>query len=153
MPPGHPPVPSDLIEVLHRRQQRQGYLPPAVLHQVACELALPLSQVVGVASFYHLFRLRPPAAVRWTLCCGTACYVLGAPQLAAALEARRAGLPPDWELVRSGCLGACGRQPLLRRNQDNPQAVPVAPPAALAQRLAELGWPSMPGRPPVALQP
>lgn len=148
--------PATLIEVLHQRQRQVGHLSPATLHQVACQLALPLSRVVGVASFYHLFRRRPPAPHRTTLCFGTACFVLGAPQLAAALEARLAA-PPNgwelegsgwevegsgwelerrgWELERSGCMGACGRYPLLRHNDDAPLPIPIQPAEVLAARL------------------
>lgn len=129
--------PSSLIEVLHQRQRQAGHLAPATLHQVACELALPLSKVVGVASFYHLFRRRPPAPHRWTLCWGTACFVLGAPQLAAALEAQLAAAPAGWAIERSGCFGACGRQPLLRHNDDPPLAVAVQPGEGLAERLGK----------------
>jgi bidirectional [NiFe] hydrogenase diaphorase subunit len=134
--------PTTLIEVLHQRQRQEGHLSPATLHQVASQLALPLSKVVGVASFYHLFRRRPPAAHRWTLCFGTACFVLGAPQLATALETCLAEGPSGWELERrsweverSGCMGACGRHPLLRHNDDAPLPIPLHPADGLAARL------------------
>jgi bidirectional [NiFe] hydrogenase diaphorase subunit len=138
---GSPADPTDLIEVLHQVQLREGHLSPAALHRVACDLALPLSRVVGVASFYHLFRRQPLAPQRWTLCFGTACFVLGAPALAAALQTRLTASPAGWRLQRSDCLGACGRWPVLRHNDDLPQAVPLAPASALAAGLRSLGWP------------
>ena len=77
-----------LIEVLHRLQALDGYLAKASLRQVAEELGLPLGQVYGVASFYHLFRLEPPQGHRCAVCLGSACFVLGAAHLAARLEQR-----------------------------------------------------------------
>ena len=80
--------PEGLIEVLHRLQALDGYLALASLRQVAAELGLPLSQVFGVASFYHLFRLEQPQSHRCAVCLGSACFVLGAARLAARLEQR-----------------------------------------------------------------
>ena len=107
--------------MLHRRQRRHGHLSPAVLGEVAQSLALPASQVQAVASFYHLFRLLPPAPHRLGVCRGTACWLAGADALAAALEVRL-GLQLDgaerggWELVSLGCQGACAQAPLLLRD-------------------------------------
>ena len=74
-----------LIELLHRVQLLYGYLPASSLHRVAQGLALPLSLVYGVASFYHLFHLSPPSAQRCGVCLGTACYVRGAAALVERL--------------------------------------------------------------------
>ena len=49
-----------LIEILHAAQQLYGYLSPALLHTIAHKLRLPPSRVLGVATFYHLFRFLPP---------------------------------------------------------------------------------------------
>ena len=57
--PSHDPGDS-LIERLHSVQLLHGYLPRQELQQLAISMARPLSQVMGVASFYHLFRLDPP---------------------------------------------------------------------------------------------
>lgn len=48
-----------LIEVLHKAQEAFGYLEPEILEYVARHLKLPLSRVYGVATFYHLFSLKP----------------------------------------------------------------------------------------------
>lgn len=44
-----------LIQVLHKAQSTFGYLEDDVLIYVARQLKLPLSEVFGVATFYHLF--------------------------------------------------------------------------------------------------
>ncbi|MFZ0407888.1 MAG: NAD(P)H-dependent oxidoreductase subunit E [Cyanobium sp.] len=108
-----------LIEVLHQVQEIHGYLPRSALLQVAWGLRLPLSRVYGVASFYHLFRLQPPADHRCAVCLGTACFVRGGGRLAAGLQ-RRLGLALDqtsgdgqWALEQVSCLGACGQAPVM----------------------------------------
>jgi len=54
-----------LIETLHMVQSAFGYLDPEALRFVAVNLRVPLSRVYGVATFYHLFTLTPPARHTW----------------------------------------------------------------------------------------
>src|SRR5262245_45918628 len=51
--------PDALIEVLHKAQDLFGYLELDVLLYIARGLRLPPSRVYGVATFYHLFTLKP----------------------------------------------------------------------------------------------
>ena len=106
----HGGSPEALIEILHALQQQQGWLSPLSLACVARGLALPLSRVQGVASFYHLFALQPPPHHRVGVCLGTACFVRGG----TALQQRLAqGLAPGWALEQLSCIGACAQGPVL----------------------------------------
>ncbi|MEY4297874.1 MAG: hypothetical protein RLZZ423_1053 [Cyanobacteriota bacterium] len=136
-----------LIEVLHQVQELEGYLSPAALRQVASGLSLPLSRVQGVASFYHLFRLKAPTPHRCAVCLGTACFVNGGADLAKALERRLAVRLDDaagdgtWALQHVSCLGACGQAPVLVVDGVMQTRLPVDAPDALQQRLTEAGLP------------
>ena len=108
-----------LIEVLHKAQESFGYLEPEILEFVAKGLKLPLSRVYGVATFYHLFSLKPSGAHTCVVCMGTACYVKGANKVMEALE-ENLGIQvgettPDGEisLMAARCLGACGIAPSI----------------------------------------
>lgn len=104
--------PDGLIEVLSAAQERYGHLSPALLRHVAQQLRLPLSRVLGTASFYHLFRFAPAAAHSCLVCTGTACHVLGAEALLASLQAEPlAGCGIELGVVR--CIGTCSGAPLL----------------------------------------
>lgn len=96
-----------LIEILHAAQQLYGYLSPPLLHEIARKLRLPPSRVLGVATFYHLFRFAPPEKHTASVCLGTACYVEGAAALADCV--RKCG----WTLEIDRCAGACGLAPLV----------------------------------------
>lgn len=99
-----------LIEILHALQQQQGWLSASMLAAVARGLALPLSRVQGVASFYHLFALNPPPRHCIGVCLGTACFVRGA----GALQQRLAQeLAPGVALESLSCVGACALAPVL----------------------------------------
>jgi bidirectional [NiFe] hydrogenase diaphorase subunit len=108
-----------LIEVLHKAQEAFGYLEEDVLVYIARQLKLPLSRVYGVATFYHLFSLKPSGAHTCVVCLGTACYVKGAGEIMTALEAKTGitsgETTPDGQIsiVTARCIGACGIAPAV----------------------------------------
>ena len=108
-----------LIEILHKAQSSFGYLEEDVLTYIAHQLKLPLSQVFGVATFYHLFSLKPPGAHSCVVCLGTACYVKGSSDLLDKL-AQETNLHPGEtstdgrvSLMTARCIGACGLAPAV----------------------------------------
>lgn len=108
-----------LIEILHKAQSSFGYLEEDVLKYIAQELKLPLSQVYGVATFYHLFSLKPSGDHNCVVCLGTACYVKGSSALLDKL-AEESNLHPGEtstdgkiSLMTARCIGACGLAPAV----------------------------------------
>lgn len=126
-----------LIEVLHKAQEAFGYLESDVLEYIARNLKLPLSRVYGVATFYHLFSLKPSGAHTCVVCMGTACYVKGSGKvldwLQAELGVEVGETTEDGQvsLVAARCLGACGIAPAVVF--DGAVAGKVDPDAALAR--------------------
>jgi bidirectional [NiFe] hydrogenase diaphorase subunit len=110
---------DSLIEILHKAQEAFGYLEPEVLEYIARGLKLPLSRVYGVATFYHLFSLKPSGAHSCVVCMGTACYVKGSDRILTALEKELnihvGETTPDNQisLMSARCLGACGIAPAV----------------------------------------
>lgn len=111
--------PDALIEVLHKAQESFGFLEEDVLIYIARGLKLPLSRVYGVATFYHLFTLKPSGAHTCVVCLGTACYVKGSNKLVEALESelgiQMGETTEDGKvsLMAARCLGACGIAPAM----------------------------------------
>ncbi len=111
--------PDALIEVLHKAQEAFGFLEDGVLLYIAHSLKLPPSKVYGVATFYHLFSLKPQGVHTCVVCIGTACYVKGGGDVLATLE-KRSGIrvgetTPDGQLslMAARCIGACGIAPAV----------------------------------------
>ncbi len=106
-----------LIEVLHKAQSTFGYLEDDVLLYIARQLKLPPSEVFGVATFYHLFSLKPAGAHSCVICLGTACYVKDSPrlleELAVSFNLHPGETTPDGKvsLMTARCIGACGLAP------------------------------------------
>lgn len=113
-----------VIDVLQDIQAEFGYLPQDELRFVADELAIPLSRVYGIATFYKTFSLTPRGRHEIRLCMGTACHVRGAVHVKDAIE-RELGIEEggttddfafSFETVR--CLGCCGQAPVMMLDED-----------------------------------
>lgn len=108
---------SALIESLHKVQECFGFLDDQSMTYVARCLGLPLSKVYGVATFYHLFSLKPTGQHTCVICTGTACYIKGADRLIHAVADRYRVKPGETSadkrlsVMQARCLGACGLAP------------------------------------------
>lgn len=110
---------SELINVLHKVQSINGWLSSDQLDAVALLLGVPASQVSGVASFYHFFRLKARGKNVINVCLGTACYVKGAQQIIDKVTELKGIVPGEtsedmmFTLDASRCLGTCGLAPVV----------------------------------------
>jgi NADH:ubiquinone oxidoreductase subunit F (NADH-binding)/NADH:ubiquinone oxidoreductase subunit E len=113
--------PEALIPILQALQERYGYLPEEALRRV-CEISeIKPSAIMGVASFYDMFRLQPAGKHLVRVCRGTACHVAGAERVEDALR-RHLRIPDGADTDREGqftieqvaCLGTCTLAPVLR---------------------------------------
>lgn len=108
-----------LIETLHSVQDAFGFLDEGSLRFVAASLDLPLSKVYGVATFYHLFALKPKGRHACVVCTGTACYIKGAGGIVERLQERYDINPGETteddrlSLLTARCVGACGLAPAI----------------------------------------
>ena len=115
----HHGLKKNLIAILLDVQEAFNYLPPDALRLVAKSLNLPLIDVVGVATFYRAFSLKPRGKHTCLVCLGTACHVRGGPKILEELE-RRLEVPAG-ETTKDGlftletvaCLGCCAIGPVI----------------------------------------
>ncbi|MHB0976526.1 MAG: bidirectional hydrogenase complex protein HoxE [Candidatus Aquicultorales bacterium] len=107
-----------LIQVLHTVQETFGFIGEEAMGYVASSLRVPLSQVYGVATFYHFFTLKPQGEHTCVICTGTACYIKGAESLLKEVEetigARPGETTPDNKVsvLEARCIGSCGLAPI-----------------------------------------
>jgi len=108
-----------LIAILQDIQAEYNYLPQNSLRAVSKMLDVPLIDVIGVATFYRAFSLKPRGRHVATVCLGTACHVRGGPKVVEEFE-RRLGVKtgettPDnkFTLETVACLGCCAIGPVV----------------------------------------
>ena len=112
-----------VIPILQRAQSVYGYLPREALAVISDKTGIPLSQLVGVATFYAQFRLSRQGRNLIRICDGTACHVRGAPKSVEAIEnaldiqAGGTSLDYKYSMEIVYCLGSCGLAPVAVVNE------------------------------------
>ena len=108
-----------LIAILQDVQAEYNYLPQEALRQVARSVGVPLIDVVGVATFFRAFSLKPRGRHVVTVCSGTACHVRGGPKILEEFE-RQLGVgagettaDKKFTLETVACLGCCAIGPVV----------------------------------------
>ncbi|MBN1410950.1 MAG: NAD(P)H-dependent oxidoreductase subunit E [Spirochaetales bacterium] len=110
-----------LLPILLRLQKENNYLPEEALKQLAKALDIRLSEIIGVASFYTQFRLKPAGRHRVKICVGTACHVKGAESIYHAIK-KYLRIPDEedtdadklFTIEKAACLGCCMLAPVIQ---------------------------------------
>lgn len=113
---------SYLIPVMQKAQQLFGFLSQEVMDFISVKMQIPTSRIYGVATFYHLFKLKPKGKYNFAVCLGTACYVKGAQAVITELEnllGIKVGETTEdglYSIEIMRCFGACGLAPVMLVN-------------------------------------
>ncbi|CVI70998.1 NADH-quinone oxidoreductase subunit NuoE family protein [Alistipes sp. CHKCI003] len=111
--------PGELINILHRAQDRFGYLPEEVQRVIARRLGIPAAKVYGVVTFYSFFTMTPKGEHPVSVCMGTACYVRGAEKVLdefrrlLKIDVGQTTADNKFSLSSLRCVGACGLAPVV----------------------------------------
>lgn len=113
---------ESLIAILQEVQAFVGYISEDSVKYITELTGISSSKILGVASFYAGFRLKPIGKYRIMVCLGTACHVNGGERVADTLR-RTLGIEAgditedglfSWEEV--ACLGCCSISPAMMIN-------------------------------------
>ena len=113
---------ESLIAILQDVQGLLGYISEDAVKYITEKTGIASSRIMGVASFYAGFRLKPVGKYRIMVCMGTACHVNGAERIGDTVKrvlGIEAGDVTDdglfsWEEV--ACLGCCSISPAMMIN-------------------------------------
>ncbi|MFH0926335.1 MAG: NAD(P)H-dependent oxidoreductase subunit E [bacterium] len=115
-------IPGSLITILSKAQHIYGYLPKETLYTVSSGLNIPISEIMGVVTFYSFFSTTPKGKYNIMVCIGTACYVKGAEDVLDTfkkeldLEVGKTTTDKMFSLCSARCFGACGLAPAININ-------------------------------------
>lgn len=113
---------ESLIAILQDVQGLLGYISEDSVKYITEKTGIASSRIMGVASFYAGFRLKPVGKYRIMVCMGTACHVNGSERIGDTVKrvlGIEAGDVTDdglfsWEEV--ACLGCCSISPAMMIN-------------------------------------
>ena len=120
----YPDARAATMPALWIAQREAGWISPAVCSAVAAQLDLPPAHVLGVATFYTMFKKAPTGRHLIQVCSTLSCSLMGAEHIVNYLE-RKLGIKagettPDgkFSLMKVECLGSCGTAPMMQINDD-----------------------------------
>jgi [NiFe] hydrogenase diaphorase moiety large subunit len=112
-----------LLEILHDVQDLYGWLSPQSLDAISQALELPLTKVIGVASFYSFFRLQASAQYEILFSDNVTDQMQGSKKLRELLckllfiEEHRISTDGLVRVSTTSCIGLCDQGPALLINQ------------------------------------
>jgi NADH-quinone oxidoreductase subunit E len=113
----YPHAKSAMLPLLHLAQDRDGWVTPAAMEEIAEMLDLTPALVLGTCSFYTMFKREPVGRYVVSVCTNVSCLVNGGPDLLDALRLRY--LEDDDVFVEEvECLAACDVTPVLQVNYE-----------------------------------
>lgn len=115
---------KSLLVLLQRAQEKFGYIPEDFMVEVAQSLALSLSEVFGVATFYSFLANKPQGRNLIRICQSLPCCLKDAQMIIESVE-DEIGIKPGgttvdgkFSLTLTNCIGACDKAPAMMINDD-----------------------------------
>ena len=113
---------SAVMSALRFVQDEKGWIESADMVDVADYLGMPQMMVYEVATFYHMYNLKPMGKYTLTVCTNLSCQLMGVNETLDYLKSKlgigMGEVTPDGKfgLREAECMGACVEAPLLTVN-------------------------------------
>jgi len=133
---------SGVMSALRFVQDEKGWIAADDMADVAAYLGMPQMAVYEVATFYHMYNLKPMGKHTLTVCTNLSCQLMGANETMDYLKGRlgigvgEVTADGKFGLREAECMGACVEAPLLLVN--NKRMCSRLSPEKIDQILAEL---------------
>jgi len=124
----HDKLPSrgreQLLALLRDEQERAGYIHEQFIEQLARSMCLSVSEVYGVATFYHFLSTIPLGQNVIRVCKSLPCYLKSSKLVLETVQAElgiaSGETTPDgrFSLQLTNCIGACDLAPTMLLNHD-----------------------------------
>lgn len=108
-----------VLPVLWMVQEEHGYISEEMMKEVAKMLNVPYGHILGVVTFYTMFRTRPIGRHHIEVCTNVSCMLRGSDAILNHLR-KRLGInvgetssDMKWTLSEVECMGSCGTAPML----------------------------------------
>ena len=113
---------SAMIPLLHLAQEQDGHLTEDAMQHVGELLGVTSAEVLGVASFYEMFKFEPVGRYCVNVCIGISCHLMGAWELVEHAEhvlgVKDGSTSEDgmFTLEAVECIAACTEAPAVSVN-------------------------------------
>jgi len=115
---------DELIPILMKINQEIGFIPKEAMEEISSRMHIPQSQIISVASFYHMFFTKQTGRHVIKFCKSAPCHVAGSREVFNALTNKLELEPGEtssdgkWTLTTTSCLGVCSVGPVMMVDED-----------------------------------
>lgn len=133
---------SAVMSALRFVQDEKGWISTDDMSDIAAFLGMPQMAVYEVATFYHMYNLKPMGKTTLTVCTNLSCTLCGAEDTVAYLTSKlgigfgEVTADGKYGMREGECMGACKDAPLMTIN--NKKLCGRLTPAKIDSILAEL---------------
>jgi NADH-quinone oxidoreductase subunit E len=113
----YPVAKSATLPLLHLAQDQDGWVSPEAMEEIGRLLDITAAQVLGVCSFYTMFKREPVGRFVVSVCTNVSCLVNGGPELLRSLDDRYLD-DDDVHVEEVECIAACDLAPVMQVNYD-----------------------------------
>jgi NADH-quinone oxidoreductase subunit E len=113
----YPVAKSATLPLLHLAQDQDGWVSPQAMEEIGRLLDMTGAQVLGVCSFYTMFKREPVGRLVVSVCTNVSCLVNGGPELLRSLDDRYLD-DDDVHVEEVECIAACDLAPAMQVNYD-----------------------------------
>jgi NADH-quinone oxidoreductase subunit E len=113
-----------LLALLREEQEKHRHISVRFIEQTAQSTGLSISELYGIATFYHFLSTRPLGRYVIRVCKSVPCY-LKRSQLVVEIIQAELGITPGettldgrFSLLLTNCIGACDQAPAMLVNHD-----------------------------------
>lgn len=120
----YPHAEAAVMPVLYIAQEQNGWISQEVMNEVALVLAMPVEDVLGVATFYTMYNKKPMGKYHIQVCTNVSCMLRGGYEIwdnvKQKLNIENHGVTTDqkFSLEEVECMGSCGTAPMIAVNED-----------------------------------
>jgi NADH-quinone oxidoreductase subunit E len=113
-----------LLVLLLEEQEKNGHISEQFIMQTANSVGLSISEVYGVATFYHFLSTKPLGRNVIRVCKCIPCYLKNTQLVVETIQEELGILPGEttldgrYSLELTNCIGACDQAPAMLLNHD-----------------------------------
>lgn len=111
-----------LLNILHKEQDKKGYISVEALKRISSEYNIPISRVYGTVKFYTMFRTEPHGKYIIELCGSPTCVLHKSREIEKFLEKElkikigETTKDKKFSVHKTSCIGCCDGPPAMLLN-------------------------------------
>jgi NADH-quinone oxidoreductase subunit E len=114
-----------LLPVLWIAQEQEGWISEDMMRYVATLVGVPYAHVLGVVSFYTMYKSKKSGKYHIEVCTNVSCMLRGSSKIVEAVEKRcgtkigQVSADGKFSIEEVECMGACGGAPMIAIGEEH----------------------------------